>query len=76
MGWGREKAEKGEGMGVLTIHPPPPRQKRAIEETKAIFAPLTARIAEAVKRVEGMLVGPPPPCFPLDFFLFRVVVWM
>ena len=32
-------------------------QKRAVEETKAVFAPLRERIGGAVERVEGILVS-------------------
>ena len=33
------------------------KQRRAVEETKAVFGPLRERIQGAVERLEGMLVG-------------------
>ena len=36
---------------------PWPKQKQAVEETKAVFGPLRERIAAAVEKLEGLLVG-------------------
>ena len=46
----------GGGRGCTRADTSRGKQKRAVEETKAIFGPLRERIAGAVERVEGLLV--------------------
>lgn len=63
---------RGGGGGNWVLTKTYGEQKRAISETKAIFAPLRERISAAVERVEGMLVrfsplSCCPPPFPLRF---------
>lgn len=41
------------------------QEKRAVEETKAVFGPLRERIAGAVDKLEGLLLS---VGFPLSFF--------
>lgn len=45
------------GVSFGKIDPNPPIQKQAVEETKAVFAPLRERLDAAVEKVEGMLVS-------------------
>ena len=45
------------------------KQKRAVEETKAVFGALRERIAAAVEKLEGLLVG----CLSLFLFLFLFI---
>lgn len=48
----------GNGVVFKIMHDTnPSSQKQAIEETKAVFAPLRERLDAAVEKVEGMLVG-------------------
>ncbi|KAI1105495.1 tubulin binding cofactor A [Jackrogersella minutella] len=54
-GYVLKQEEVAQKLPVLTISPSPPTQQKAMDETRAVFAPLHKRIVEAVQRLEEQI---------------------